>query len=135
MLSRLSRRLTAAAILFFAAALAAAAAHAQTAPYVHGAVIGTSPVQVLATDPQRRKIFLFNPNASAAVAFCPAGPNRDTGAPLVCAVNGAGSITLQPGQGVMLDGAVPQGPPLSMSSAWNGVASAGGSTYTVIDFE
>ena len=123
------------AIAFLLAGLSPAASFAQTAPFVHGTTIGTSPVQVLATNPQRRKIFLFNPNASASVAYCPAGPNRDTGLPLVCAINGAGSITLTPGQGLMIDGAVAQGPPLSIGSAWNGIASAGGSTYTIIDFE
>lgn len=129
----LTRRL----ILAFAilAGFAPGALFAQTAPFVHGATIGTSPVQVLATNPQRRKIFLFNPNASASVAYCPAGPNRDTGLPVVCAINGAGSITLSPGQGVMIDGAVAQGPPLSIGSAWNGIASATSSAYTIIDFE
>lgn len=127
--------MTRAAVAFILLLLGLASAQAQTAPYVHGGAISTSPIQVLPNSPARRKIFMFNPNATASVAYCPAGPNRDTGAAVTCAINGAGSITLLPGQGLMLDGAVAQGPPLNMSSAWNGVASAGGSTYTIIDFE
>jgi hypothetical protein len=75
---------------------------AQTPPYLHGATVGTSPIQVASNNQLRRKIVLINPNATAIIAFCPAGPNRDTGLPVTCAVNGAGSITLQPGTGFVL---------------------------------
>jgi hypothetical protein len=51
---------------------------------------------------------------------------------VTCAVNGAGSITLQPGTGFVLS-ASNGADRLSMPSAWNVIASSGGSTYTVID--
>ena len=122
-------------IIVTALALAPSLAFAQNAPYVHGSAVGTSPVQALPNNPARRKIFLYNPNATAALAFCPAGPNRDTGAAVACVVNGAGSITLQPYFGLVLEGSLPSGQPLYMSSSWNVVSSAGGSTFTVLEFE
>jgi hypothetical protein len=121
-------------LLLAAALLAGSPAAAQTPPYVHGATVGTSPIQALATNATRRKIFFYNPNATATIAFCPVGPNRDTGAALTCAVNGAGSITLAPGQGLVLNGSTDV-QILSMPTAWNVVASTGGSTYTALDFE
>lgn len=119
---------------FLAIAGMLGAARAQVAPYVHGGNIGTSPIQVLATDTARKKILLHNPNASVTIAYCPAGPNRDTGQPVVCAVNGAGSITLLPYSSVVIEGALPNGLSLPLSSAWNGVASGSG-VYSILDFE
>ena len=113
---------------------AAAPSFAQTAPYVHAATVGTSPITAAPSNPLRKKIVLYNPNATAIVAFCPAGPNRDTGATVTCAVNGAGSITLQPYTGFVLQGSNGAAP-LGMPSAWNVVANSGGSTFTFIDFE
>lgn len=131
----MSRRLLLPALAAAAAMFAAASSFAQVSPYVHGATVGTSVITAAPTNLLRKKIVLYNPNATALVAFCPSGPNRDTGATVTCAVNGAGSITLQPYTGLVLQGALPNGQPLAMSSAWNVVANTGGSTYTFIDFE
>lgn len=126
------RTLAAAALLIL---VAIGPASSQVPPYVHGGTLSTSQVQVLSVDQQRRKIIFFNPNASTTIAFCPAGPNRDTGAAVTCAVNGAGSITLLAGQGFVVTGQNGSGPVLSTPSAWNGIAASGGATYTILDFE
>ena len=129
------RRRLLSTLLAAAAFVTAAVSFAQVPPYVHGATVGTSPIQALPTNPLRRKIYLYNPNATALIAFCPAGPNRDTGATVTCAINGAGSITLQPYGGLIMEGSLPNGSALNMSSAWNVVANSGGSAYTAIDLE
>lgn len=124
--------------LFLAVVLmaAASAADAQSPPYVYGTTIGTSPVQVLAINTARKKLFLYNPNATALIAFCPAGATRSTsGTPITCAINGAGSFTLQPYTGVVIEGGLANGTRLDMSTAWNAVASAGGSAYTILESE
>lgn len=136
MISRTRSCLTAAAALIAAAlSCGPAAAQSPAPPYVHGGTVSTSPIQAAPASPVRRKIVLYNPNATALIAFCPAGPNRDTGVAFTCAVNGAGSITLQPYTGLVLQGALPNGVPLTMSAAWNVVANGGGSAYTFLDFE
>ena len=112
----------------------ASAAWPQVPPYVHGATVGTSVIQAAPNNTLRRKIILYTPNQSAVIAFCPSGPNRDTGQPLVCSVYGPGSITLQPSTGMILQGST-ETDRLSMPSAWNVIANTGGSTYTFIDFE
>jgi hypothetical protein len=121
-------------VLLFVLMAIASAALAQTPPYAHGGTVGTTPVQAAAPDTLRKKIVFFNPNSTAIIAFCPAGPNRDTGQPLVCAVNGAGSLTLQPGNGFVFSGSnnVER---LTMSAGWNVVANAGGSSWTIWDLE
>jgi hypothetical protein len=110
------------ALLF---ALASPAA-AQVRPHVHGGTLTTTPAIVIPANPLRRKLDLQNPNASIVVAYCPVGPNRDTGAPIVCAVHGAGSITLQPGDVLSIDFA---------SGAWYGIAATPkGANYSFVEF-
>jgi|SRR6516165_9999804 hypothetical protein len=121
-------------IVVFALMAVASAAWSQSPPFVHAATVGVTPIQAAPANPLRKKIVLFNPNATAVLAFCPAGPNRDTGLPVTCAVNGAGSITLQPNSGLVLQGSNGY-ERLSMSSAWNVVANTGGSAYTFLDLE
>jgi hypothetical protein len=101
---------------------------------VHGGTVGTSAIQAAAANTLRRKIVFINPNATAIIAFCPAGPNRDTGATVTCAVNGPGSLTLQPNTGFVLL-ASNGSDRLTMSSAWNVVANSGGSSWTIWDME
>jgi len=119
---------------FLLTSLCVGAAFAQIPPYVHGGTVGTSPIQAAPNDLLRRKIVLYNPNATAIIAYCPAGPSRDTGLPLVCAVNGAGSITLQPYTGFVLQGSN-GATRLDMPSAINVISSTPGWSYTVWDQE
>lgn len=117
--------------------LAAAPAFAQQAPYVYAPTLGTSSVQILGNNPARRRVMFINPNAAASVAVCPVGPTRVTGGVTVTAViNGAGCITLLPYGNMTIDGGGGgSGPQIFIPSAWVGVASAGGSALTVLEFE
>jgi hypothetical protein len=82
--------------------------------------VGSSSVTVAAQNAQRLGLYVFNPSATITLWVAPTGT--------VAAVNGAGSVAVQPLQGVMF------GPP--NTPAWtNGmvaVASSGGSNVIVI---
>ena len=60
--SVVSRKNSALRLVLFAliAAAACVGLHAQVPPYVHGATVGTTPIQALPQDRLRRKLFLFN---------------------------------------------------------------------------
>lgn len=122
---------TAAALV--AAVLLSAPAAAQVAPYVYPISLGTSQVQVIGQNAARKKLIFHNPNDTAKVAVCPAGPARSNGATITAAINGAGCITLLPYDRVEIPGAASGS--LAMTSAWVGIASAGGSALTVLEFE
>jgi hypothetical protein len=107
------------------------AAFAQTPPYAYPITVGTSPVQVLGPDAARRRLVFSNPNATATVAVCPA-VSRVNSAPITCAVNGAGSVTILPYASFTVDGVGQNG---SLLSAWNGIASAPGSALSILEFE
>lgn len=113
----------------------AAPAFAQVSPFVYGPTLGTGSVQILAANPLRKRLIFFNPNATALVAVCPSGPTRVSGGTaVVAAINGSGCITLLPYGNMTIDGG--NGPnQLYIPSAWVGVASAGGSALTVLEFE
>lgn len=104
-------------------------------PYVYPVTLGTSQAQILAANPARKRLVFINPNAAVTIAVCPAGPRRDTGATFTCAVNSAGSVTLQPYGSFVLDGGAASGPPLAMGSAWNAVAASPSSALTIMEFE
>ena len=111
--------------------LAPSIAFAQTPPYDYPLTIGTSPVQVLAANTARKRLVFVNPNATATVAVCPA-VSRVNSAAITCAVNGAGSITILPYASFTVDGVGQNG---ALPSAWNGIASAGSSALTILEFE
>jgi hypothetical protein len=116
----------------------ATAAFAQVPPYTYPVTLGTTSVQVLPYDPQRKKVLFHNPNDQAKIAICPVGPNRapnSSQSPIVAVINGAGCITLIPYQTQEVSGGTPSGPQQSMPSAWVGIASAPGSAFTAIEFE
>jgi hypothetical protein len=77
-------------------------------------------IQVAAVNNQRAGIYVFNPSASITLWVSPIGINA--------AVNGAGSVAIQPLQGVMF------GPP--NTPAWtngmNAIASSAGSNVIVL---
>jgi hypothetical protein len=126
-----------------AAALAAilfgSAAHAQQIPpFVYSQVIGTTSVQVLPLNNNRKKIIFHNGNATAMIAVCPIGPTRTnpfTGALIVASIGGAGCLTLLPFQSQEISGASASGPQQQMGSAWVGIASAANSSFTALEFE
>jgi hypothetical protein len=78
-------RLAAALLL----SLFASAVHAQEPPYVYMATLGPSSMQVLPNNPARKRVVFINPNESASIAVCPAGPTRSApSVPVVAAING-----------------------------------------------
>jgi hypothetical protein len=107
------------------------AALAQTPPYAYPLTIGTSPVQILGPDAARRRLVFANSNATAIVAVCPA-LSRVNSAPIVCAVNGAGSVTILPYASFTVDGVGQNG---ALPSPWNAIASAPGSALSILELE
>jgi hypothetical protein len=110
-------------------------AFAQVPPYVYGITLGTSSVQILGADTLRKRLFFINPNATASIAVCPAGPDRKTGLAIVAAINGPGCATIFPGGSLTIESGNSSGPVLNMPSAWVGIASAGSSSLTIWEFE
>lgn len=117
--------------------LCACPALAQTPPFVYPISLGTSSTTVLAAEvgsPQRKKIIFHNPNDTAKVAVCPIGPPALSTlgtANITAVINGAGCVTILPYGSYEVPGIVGAGPQLSMTSAWVGIASAGGSALTI----
>jgi flavoprotein len=107
----------------------------QVPPYVYPVTLGTTSVQVLPINPARKRVIFVNPNATALVAVCPLGPARNTNVAVVAAINGAGCRTILPYDAFTVDGSGASGPQLYMPSAWVGIASAGSSALTVLEFE
>jgi hypothetical protein len=118
-------------IVALALLLIPAAAIAQTPPYAYPITVGTSSVQILGPDNARRRLVLSNPNATATVAVCPT-LSRVNSAPIVCAVNGAGSVTLLPYALFTVDGVGQNG---AIPSPWNAIANAPGSALSILEFE
>jgi hypothetical protein len=113
----------------------AMSAFAQVPPYVYAVTLGTISIQVLPVNPSRKRVIFVNPNATALVAVCPLGPARNTNVAVVAAINGAGCRTILPYDAFTVDGSGASGPQLYMPSAWIGIASAGASSLTVLEFE
>lgn len=110
-------------------------AFAQVPPYTYPVAIGTSSIQILTNNTARKKLIFHNPNDTAKIAVCPLGPSRSNGAAITAVINGAGCITILPYDRVEISGSSASGPQQSMPSAWLGIASAGGSFITIIEFE
>jgi hypothetical protein len=111
--------------------LAPSIAFAQVPPYDYPIVVGTAQVQVLGADNARRRLVFANPNATATIAVCPT-LSRVNSAPIVCAVNGAGSITILPYASFTVDGVGQNG---ALPSPWNAIASAPSSALSILEFE
>jgi hypothetical protein len=114
----------------------AVSAFAQVPPYTFPIVLSTTSVQVLPVNPLRKRVIFVNPNATALVAVCPLGPARNTNVAVVAIINGAGCVTVLHYSSFTLDNGEGSGaPPLSIPSAWVGIASAASSGLTVYEFE
>jgi hypothetical protein len=86
-------------------------------------VVGSTSVVVAAQNLTRLGLFVFNPSASVTLWVAPAGT--------AAAVNGAGSIAVQPLQGIML------GPPTmpGWNTGLNAIASSGASNaITILEY-
>jgi hypothetical protein len=119
--------------------LFASAAQAQQAPpFTYPQTIGTGSVTILPANPARKKLIFHNPNDSAKIAVCPVGPTRAVGGSaslIVAVINGAGCLTLLPYQTQEVSGSTASGPQQAMGSAWVGIASAGSSAISILEFE
>jgi hypothetical protein len=126
------------AILAFVLLAGITPAIAQQPPYVYPVTIGAAQATILPANPARKKLIFHNPNATALVAVCPVGPNRapqSASTPIVAAINGAGCTTILPYDRMEISGSTASGPQQAMGTAWVGIASAGGSSLTIIEFE
>jgi flavoprotein len=125
-----------ASLLLLAGATFATGAAAQVPPYVYPVTLGTSSIQVLPVNPLRKRVIFTNQSGTGLIAVCPLGPARNTGTIITAVVNGAGCVTLVPYGSFTLDNGEGSGaPPLSIPSAWVGVANAAASPLTMIEFE
>jgi hypothetical protein len=122
--------------IFIVAALALscirpALAQQPAMPYTHPAVVGTSSALAIAANQMRARIEFYNSSDTAKIAVCPT-ISRTAVPTITCAVNGAGSITLLPYQSYRVDSVGQSG---HVQSAWNAIASAGGSSLTIFEWE
>jgi hypothetical protein len=115
-----------------------APAVAQVPPYTYPISIGTSSIQIIGNNVARKKLIFHNPNDTAKIAICPTGPDRTphgSQTPIVAVINGAGCVTLLPYDRYEVTGSTESGPQQQMPSAWVGIASAGGSAITILEWE
>lgn len=105
----------------------------QPNPNGFGTTVGTTSGAAIPANPTRSGLMFINPSASIVVAICPAMVNQGTLgnytglATGVAAINGAGSITLNPGDKFILDN-------LCASTAWNAIASGAGGVLTAFEW-
>lgn len=103
-------------------------------PIGYGSTLGTTSGPALGPNATRTALWVYNPSASATIAICPAlvgvgpvlGGNPSPAWPLaagVAAINGAGSITLNPGDKMLIDN-------VNVTGAFNGIASAANTPAT-----
>jgi hypothetical protein len=105
----------------------------QSNPNGFGTTVGQTSGPAIPANPTRVGLMFINPSPSVSIGICPAMVNQAalgvyTGlATGVAAVNGAGSITLQPGDKFILDN-------VSSTTAWNAVASGAGGVLTALEW-
>lgn len=103
-------------------------------PMGWGTTVGLTSGPVLPANPTRSGLIMYNPSAGGvSIAVCPALVNQGllgvfSGFAVgVAAINGAGSITLAPGDKFIIDN-------LPCQCAWNGIASGAGGVVTFLEF-
>jgi hypothetical protein len=72
-----------------------------------------------------------NSSSTAKIAVCSA-LSRVNSAPIVCAVNGAGSVTILPFSQFQIDGVGQNG---GLPSPWNAISDTPSSALTILEFE
>ena len=97
-----------------------------------GTTVGIVAQPVMPANPTRSGLIIINAGATA-IAVCPAlvyqsvtgtYTTPSTGVPVV---NGAGSVTMQPGDKFIFDN-------LACSTAWNGISAVAGGALTFLEF-
>ncbi len=109
------------------------AATGATLPVAWGTPVGLTSGAVLPSNPSRSALVFRNVSTSVSIAIIPALANIATvqGAYVgssvgVAIINGAGSITLQPGDIFIID-------TLQCTTAWNGISSGTGGNLTILE--
>jgi hypothetical protein len=124
------------AIALLFALLASAASAQPLPPYVYAITLGTAQQQVLANNPARKRIIIANPNATALVAVCPAGPTRSSpSVPVVAKIGGPGCQTILSYGEVVVDAGNASGPEMDMRAAWVAISDTANSALTIWEFE
>jgi hypothetical protein len=110
----------------------------QVPPYTYPLTIGTSSTSILIANPARKKL-IFHPERYRQDRGLPSWPDargRRLGILIVAVINGAGCITLLPYDPLEVNnGAAASSPPMSMGTAWVGIASASASALTIWEWE
>ncbi len=102
-------------------------------PTGYGTTVGQVSGPALPANPTRGGLVFYNPSLSVIIAVCPAVVNQGilgayTGnATGVAIINGAGSITINPGDKFIIDN-------LTASGAFNAIASGPGGLLTTWEF-
>lgn len=109
------------------------AATGATLPIAWGTPVGVVSGLVMPANPSRNTITFVNASPSTAIAIIPSTANiaLTQGAYVgpsigVAVINGAGSITLQPGDKFIID-------TIQCTTSWNGIAAAAGAVLTVLE--
>lgn len=102
-------------------------------PVAWGTPVGLTSGLVLPANPSRNSLIFVNSSVSGAIAIIPATANiaATQGAYIgqsvgVAVINGAGSITMQPGDKFIID-------TIQCSTAWNAIASGTGAVLTILE--
>jgi hypothetical protein len=103
-------------------------------PVSWGTPVGLVSAPVLPSNPSRNGLVFVNASTSVAVAIIAASSNiallqgqyPGVTTPSVAAINGAGSITMQPGDKFIID-------TLACTCAWNGIASGTGGALSILE--
>lgn len=102
-------------------------------PLGWGTTVGTTSGPVFPGNSTSGGLIFINPSSSVSVAICAASTNIGVlgvyagFANGVAVINGAGSITLGPGDKFIIDN-------LLCTTAWNGIASGAGGVLTILTF-
>lgn len=100
-------------------------------PVVLTATVGTSSTLIVPVNATRLGLYIFNPSATVPIWICPSqGPQGTGGGNVPAVVNGAGSMLLQPLQGVLW--CPPQGP--SYTNGVNAICGTPSTPITIWEF-
>ena len=102
-------------------------------PFGWGTTVGLVSGPVMPANPTRNGLVMYNPSAGGiSIALCPALVNLGVlgvypgFAVGVAVINGAGSITMQPGDKFIVD-------TLNCTTQWNAIGSAAGLALTILE--
>lgn len=101
-------------------------------PVSWGTTVGTVSGPVLPANPSRNGLIFINASVSVPVAIVPVQLNSGVFgvysgfAASVAVINGAGSVTMQPGDKLIIDN-------LNCTCAWNGIAGGAGAILTILE--